>query len=309
MGLDADFSAENIFALADVRAFDLGSEHSSGGHLPSLVADLSAAKPEKRIMKKPALLFVVVSLATAPTLFAQSRFAQLIEIRVAPVHQQAFENFAMKVKEAADKIESPVSWATFYAAVGKPGATYRISIGFDTWGERDQWSEVSDMLTRAFGEKEAARILRDGRLGIVSETSRIWERLEDGTSNPRPGNQPANFYEVTIRHVRREMLPEYRELQRRWKAAYEASSDKPSVTRWILRYGDGAGATFRRAAPFDTWAARDGWRIPEILREQFGEEGYQLSNRTRDRALEGAETFVSAYRPDLSRTASSPTSD
>ena len=260
-------------------------------------------------MKKLALLFVIVSLAMASTSFAQIRFQQVIEIQVAPVHQPAFEDYILKIKEAADKIESPVGWGMYQIVVGKPSPGYRVSLGFNTWAERDQWGTVPDMLTEAFGEQEAARMLRDGRLGIVSERSSIWEYLEDGTSNRRTGNQPVNFVEVTIRHVTREMVPEYRELQRKWKAAYEASSDKPSVTRRILRYGDGAGATFKRNAAFDTWAERDGWRIPEILREQFGEEGNQLNNRTMGRALEAVETFVVARRPDLSRSASSPPSD
>lgn len=262
-------------------------------------------------MKKTAFLAVVVCVATASTVFSQSRFAQVVEIQVAPLHQEAFEEYGRKIKEAADETASPVTWATFYAAVGKPGGTYRISLGFDSWAERDQWSEIPQMLTEAFGDQEAAQILRSGRAGIQSVTTRIWERLDDGSSNPRTGGEPANFYQVSIRHINPEMVPEYRALQRRWKMAYEAASGGPTVARWILRYGDGAGTTFRRTQPFDTWAELDQWigRAQELMEEHLGTEERLLVGSTRRRIEERNEVFVSAYRPDLSRTVASPTSD
>ena len=251
----------------------------------------------------------MVSLATVPTSFAQTRFQQVIEIQVAPVHQQAFENFAMKVKEAAGEIESPMSWTMVQVTVGKPEATYRVVLGFDAWAERDQWGTVQSVLTEAFGEQEAAQILRAGRGGIVSETSRIWELLEDSSSHLRVGSQPANFYTVAIRHVRPEMVPEFREIQRGFKAAFEPVSDGPSFARWILRVGEGSGTTFRRTQPFDTWAERGTGRGGQILIEHQGEEGRRLNLETLRRAVEKMDIFVSAHRPDLSRLAASPTSD
>ena len=119
----------------------------------------------------------------------------------------------------------------------------------------------------------------------------------------------ANFYNVQIRHVSREAVPLYREIQRRWKVAYEEASDGPAVARWILRYGEDAGSVFRRTQPFDSWAERDSNRGQAILIEHFGEEGRRLQQVAVSRMYEKTETFVSAYRPDLSRTASSPTSD
>jgi len=258
-------------------------------------------------MKKTALLGVIVCLATASTVLAQTRFVQIIEIQVAPAHQTGFENMAMKIKEAADEVESPVTWNMFQVVAGQPSPTYHVTLGFDTWAVRDQWGEVPEMLTEAFGEREAGQVLRDGRIGIVNEVSRIWERLPDGSSNVRTST--ANYYMVTVRHVRRDMVPEYRELQRTWKTAYEAATDGPTVGRAILRVGEGSGATFFRAAAFDTWAERDSNRGAEALVEQLGEEGNRLTLEARDRAVERQETFIVAHRPDLSRAATAPTSD
>jgi antibiotic biosynthesis monooxygenase (ABM) superfamily enzyme len=259
-------------------------------------------------MKKLILLFVVVSLATAPVLLAQPQFQQVIEVRVEPGQERAYENFVKKVVEAANKVESPVSWSTFFATVGKPGSTYRIAISFEKWAERDQWMNLQEVLTKAFGEQEAERLLREGRAGVASSRSRIWERLDDGSSNPRAGDQPANFYDVRIRRVKPEMLLEYRALQRKWKAAHDAANN--SVTRWVLRYGDGPGATFRRTEPFDTWTELDGWGDRQTIRKHYGDEEADLIRKTNRGAVWERERFVSAYRPDLSRRAGGgPTSE
>ena len=215
----------------------------------------------------------------------------------------------MKIKEAADETNSPMTWVLVQVATGKPSVTYRVVLGFNEWAERDQWGTVEGVLTEAFGEEEAARIHRSGNLGIVSERSRIWELLDDGSSNLPTGNEVANFYQVQIRHVAREMVPAYREIQRQWKEAYEEAGDGPAVARWILRYGEDAGIVFRRTQPFNTWAERDSTRGQEILIEHFGEEGRRLQIEALGDMYVRTETFVSAYRSDLSRTAPGPTSD
>ena len=262
-------------------------------------------------MKKEVLLAVVVCLAATSGVHAQSpRWQQMIEIQVAPVHQPAFEDYILKIKEAAEKTESPVSWTTFQVVAGRADASYDVGLNYNTWAERDQWSSVPEMLTKAFGEQEAAQILRAGRVGIVSQRSLIWERLPDASSNPRPaGSGPANFYAVTIRHVKRDGVPEYREIQRTWKSAYEAVANGPSVGRSILRFGEGSNATFRRGTPFDRWGDYDASRELEVLAEQLGEEGSRLTLEARDRLCTDMDSFIAAYRPDLSRPAVSPTSD
>ena len=75
--------------------------------------------------------------------------------------------------------------------------------------------------------------------------------------------------------------------------------------------GAGSGATFRRSEPFDTWAERDAWtgRNLALMTEHLGAGEAQLMGSTQRRVLEDVETFVSAFRPDLSRLPASPTND
>jgi len=259
-------------------------------------------------MKKLLFLGAVLSLVLAPGVFAQPRFQQVIEVQVKPGHEDSYEGYLKKIVDAADKIGSPVSWSTFSVAVGKSGSTYRLALGFDEWAERDKWQGGRGTLVRAFGEQEGAKISRAGRAGVASSTSRIWELLEHGTSNPSSSSQPAKFYDVQIRYVRADMIAEYRGLQRRWKAEYEAASQKPSVARWVLRMGEGTGTTFRRTQAFDSWGERDSWNPGRMINEHFGDDAPLLNERRR-RAIRKTVHFVSAYRPDLSRRASGSTSN
>ncbi|HXV59917.1 MAG TPA: hypothetical protein VEK15_04425 [Vicinamibacteria bacterium] len=256
-------------------------------------------------MRKLLFLTMILSLAAMP---AAAQFQQVIEVQVKPGQEIAYENYVKKVREAADQIGSPMSWATFYATVGKPGSTYRIALGFEKWADRDAWQGVREVLVKAFGEQEGSKIYTDGASSISSSSSRIWEMIEEGTANPQTGTQPSAFYEVTIRWVKPEMVPEYRGLLRRFKSAYEAAEGKPSVTRWVLVFGEGQNTTFRRTQPFNTWAERDGWNPVELITKQFGPDAPLLFERL-NAAVWKSEHFVSAYRSDLSRTATSTSND
>lgn len=257
-------------------------------------------------MKKTLFLAILLALVAGPAL---AQFQQVVEFHVKPGQEIAFENYVKKVKEGADKIGSPLSWSTFSVAVGREVSTYRIALGFQKWSERDRWQAPRNILVQAFGEQEGAKLFSSGQSTIESSTSRIWERIDDGTANPQQaGTGTSAFYEVTIRHVKPEMLDEYRGLLRRFKEAYEASDKKPSVTRWILRYGTGQNTTFRRTQPFSSWGELDTWSAPEVITKHFGADAPLIFQRLND-AVRETEHFVSAFRPDLSRSAASSTSN
>lgn len=256
-------------------------------------------------MKKLLLVVVVALLVAMP---AAAQFQQIVQVQVKPGHEMAYESFIKKVAEAADKTGSSVSWSTFQVAVGKPLGTYRIGLLFETWGERDSWQAVPQMLAEAYGEEEGMKIFSEGASHVASSMSRVWEVVDEGTANPVTITEPAPLYTVTIRYVKREMVNEYRGLLRRFKSAYENADSKPNVTRWVLRVGEGQGTTFRRTQPFDSWSARDDFNAGELIDAQFGPDAPLLFDRM-SKAVWKAENFVSAYRADLSRTAPPTTSN
>jgi hypothetical protein len=257
---------------------------------------------------KVVTIVAVLSLALAPAAQAQARFQELIELTVRPGQEELFENYMKKIIEAYDKVESDLGWATFEVAVGKPSPTYRIAVPFDKWAEIDNWQE--DVLEKAFGEDEAKRIQSEGARAIATSSTRIWEYLPEGSSNVTPDAPVANFYEVEMREVKPEMLPEMQLLQGKWKAAYEAAESKPVVSRWVLRIGQSPGITFRRTAPYNKWSERDEWNIGQILQGHYGEAEMEHQMETLQRSLTRNEVFVSAFRSDLSRMASeTPTTE
>ncbi len=255
-------------------------------------------------MRKLLVLVSGLTFATMTNVLAQDRFEQMVEVKVKPSYEQSYESYLKKVIEAANKIESPLGWNTFFVVVGKQSPTYRIALSFDKWADRDQWPNgPQEMLVQAFGEKEASRIDREGHVGIESVTVQIWERLDDASSFPETGGRLSNFYGNTVRHVKLEMAPDYRSALRNLKGAYAVSSEKPTVTRFLLRFGEGQGSTFRLTEPFNTWSEMDGWRNAEIVRENLSEEDREFNSRTMTAALWKLERFVTAHRPDLSRAA------
>lgn len=256
-------------------------------------------------MKRVLFGMLVVSLIAVP---AAAQFQQLIEVQVKPGHELGYESFLKKIAEAADKTGSPVSWSTFQVAVGKPLATYRIGLLFNTWAERDSWQAVPQMLAEAFGEQEGMKIFSEGASHMEGSSTRIWEVIDEGTANPQTGTEVAPFYEVTIRWVKPEMVSEYQGLLRRFKTAYENAEGNPSVTRWVLRFGSYENVTFRRTQPFDSWSERDGWNPVDHINAQFGPDAPLLMERL-SAAVWKSEHFVSAHRPDLSRTAPAATSN
>jgi len=256
-------------------------------------------------MKKMLFSMLVVFLTAIP---AMAQFQQLVEIQVKPGHEVAFETYMKRLVEASDKTGSATIWSTFSVAVGKTGSTYRVGLPFQKWGDRDAWLGVREVLVKAFGEQEGTKIYSEGSANIATSSSRIWEVIEEGTANPQTGTASSLFYEVTIRYVKPEMVAEYQGLLRRFKSAYENDERKPSVTRWILRFGEGQGSTFRRTQPFDSWGERDGWNPGEAITKQFGPDAPLLFERL-SAAVWKTEHFVSAYRADLSHTSSSSTSN
>jgi hypothetical protein len=130
--------------------------------------------------------------------------------------------------------------------------------------------------------------------------------LPDGSSNQTSEAPQAKFYDVQIREVKPEMVQAYRSLQRKWKAAYEATASKPVVARGTLVYGPSQGATFYRSAPFDTWAEQDEWNNIQILQDHYGQEESSVMAEIAGKTFVTTEQFVSEFSPELSRPQSEP---
>ena len=81
---------------------------------------------------------IVLAQGTTPV-----RFQQVVEISVKPGQELVFENYIKKLVAAGDKVGAKQTWTTYSVSLGKPGGTYRVSVGFNSWADREAWTTSS----------------------------------------------------------------------------------------------------------------------------------------------------------------------
>lgn len=263
----------------------------------------------KRLIAIAAVSFVFLPARFVLGQGGPARFQQIVEISVKPGQELVFENYVKKIVAAANKLSAKQTWSTFQVPLGKPGATYRVALGFSKWADRDGWATIPELLTKAYGQQEAERLLKEGGGAVERSVNEIWEYLPDGSSNiGRAPSGPPAFSRVTVLRVQPAMAGAYEVLAAKFKAAYEASAEKPVVTRWVLRMGPFSGSTFRRTESFSKWAELDAPAGAQIVQKHYGaQEGAKLGDELRRMTINQQE-FVSVRRPDLSRPAPAPSS-
>lgn len=247
---------------------------------------------------KGLIVLTLLSFVIAPVVLAQpTQFQEVIEVKVKPGYEETYENLIKMYMEASEKTSNPILWMTFRSDIGKSGPIYRIVLPFNKWGERDAWPD--SVIKKGLGEEKAKQAAKMRAASVESVTTRIWEHLEDGSSNVPTETKIANFYQVTIREIAPNKVDEYRNLQRKFKAAYDKAG-KPVVMRSVLVYGESQNSTFRRSEAFDKWAEGDEGGVEQILADMYGDE-WNVMLDTLGEIVIRTENFVSAYRPDLSR--------
>ncbi|MGQ0733877.1 MAG: hypothetical protein ACT4QD_09505 [Acidobacteriota bacterium] len=232
------------------------------------------------------------------------RFQQMIEISVKPGQELVFENYIKRLVAAADKTGSRPTWTTYAVSLGKPGATYRVALGFNSWADRDAWASVPMMLIKAVGQQEAERLMKEGGSATQSSISEVWENLPNLSANTgggAAGGTPPNFVRVQIVRVQPAMSAAYEGMLAKFKPAYEAAS-KAAIGRAVLRVGTGGGYTYRRTQQFNKMSELDALGGTELLQKHFGAQWALMSDEL-NRMVTFRQEFISTRRADLSRTA------
>ena len=117
--------------------------------------------------------WTVLVLAMASFAVAQSaKYHYNVTVTVKQGMSQQYEDFIKKIVEAAEKNGDTQNWYTFQPTVGTTAGQYFIVLPHESWAEKDSWTPPPDMLEKAFGEKEAATIMRLGTVAVAeSETT------------------------------------------------------------------------------------------------------------------------------------------
>ena len=112
---------------------------------------------------------------------------QMTTIVVKPGMTSAFEAEIKLLNEARAKAKDPVARSFWQAGRGGPPRTYYSVVRFNKWAELEALTMNSDVLAKAFGEREAVRIgdaMGDTIESAQSEVMTVWKGMsswKDGT--------------------------------------------------------------------------------------------------------------------------------
>ena len=249
------------------------------------------------------LCFGLTSLAVTQGQPGQpGEFIDVLITTVRPGAVSEYEDFVRKILAGANKIDAAQRWSTYQVSLGGPGYTYEVGLPFTKWGEVDAWTSVSQILSKAYGEAEGAKILRAGRASVERSETEVYRLLPDLSTRPKVFDPPAAFLQVFITDVEPAMAPTWEDYLARLKAAQEKSPHAPTAIRRVAV--EGASNRYVTAVPFNSYAERDSWPSNlAVLREAYGETEARTLNETRLRCTRSARLVVLSYRPDLSRPA------
>ena len=245
------------------------------------------------------LIFLFVLAPFAASQDRPSQYLEIITITIKPGTAPQFEDYVKKIVDAANKVGVAQTWQGGQIDLGGAANTYAVVLPFEKWGDRDAWIRFPEYLAKAYGESEAAKIMRVGEPTIQSVDTEVHQLLEDLTTGLEGAVEPSQFVFVRLHEVKPEMVSEYRLFRAKVKEA-EQQADGRRVIRRVSVVGQ--SNIYSSATPFNKWSERDGRSsLMEFLSKTHGEaEAAQLVDSVR-RCIKSGETFVWRYRPDLSR--------
>ncbi len=253
-------------------------------------------------------LGLALSAALAAPLLAQpGDFTHVTWVTVKPGMTAEFEDYVKKITAGAAKINDPRSIAAYSVAMGGPQRTYAFARTFKKWGELDADLTIPQMLAKAYGDVEGAKIYKVGSAAIESSETRV-SRTVPELSRPAPSGSGTAAYVFVVRtEVEPSMARTYRKYMDKLKAA-EDKHDPSPVIRRVSVLGD--AQVWSSIRPFNKWAERDAAMIPgEAMSKAYGaEEAREITDMAAG-CIRNRTTYVLAHRPDLSRAGTAPTTN
>ena len=249
-------------------------------------------------------LAVVCLVVFAPFTSSQPlEYLEVVTVSVKPGTVPQFENYIKKIVEAANKVGVAETWVTNQIELGRPANTYIVTLQFDKWAERDAWTPYPEYLAKAFGDAEAAKIMRTGEATIQSLDTMVLQTLPELSVNLEGAGENA-FYWVRRDQVKPSMVQEYRIFISKVKEAEDQVGDGRTRARRVSTVGP--VWTYSTAIGFDKWSERDlsGPTFMEMMNKTHGEAETAKLLETVRRCITSSDIFIVRMRPDLSRTKS-----
>lgn len=249
---------------------------------------------------------VVVAVAFPQT--GAPSFVQVTTTVVKPSMVAEYEDYVKKIGAGATKIALTQRVSAYQVTQGTSPYTYLFAARLANWAAFDSLPSVPQILAKAYGEAEGAKILKAGRAAIESTQIEVYRyRPELSTHFKMFDPIPAFGYMIRT-EVKPDMVAPYTEYVSKLKAAQEQVSGHPTANR--VTSVQGAANVFLTVQYFDKFAERDTWPNPgEALQKSVGEAEARRLTESSNRAIAKREFWVSRYRPDLSRGGARATSN
>lgn len=254
------------------------------------------------------VLSLALAIALAAPLFAQEgEYTHVTWLTVQPGMTAEFEDYIKKIIGGLAKVNDSRNISAYSVAMGGPGRTYAFARTFKKWGELDAEMTIPQVLAKAYGDVEAAKIYKIGSSAVESSETRVSRTIPElSRSGPSGGGTAAYAYVV-----RTEVEPSTGRTYRKYLDKVKAAEDKydPSpVIRRVSVLGD--AQVWSSVRLFNKWAERDAAMNPgEALNKAYGEaEAREITDMAAG-CIRKRTTYVLAHRPDLSRTGTPSTTN
>jgi len=261
-------------------------------------------------MRRSVVFVLALALAialAAPLLAQEGEFTHVTWVTVKPGMTAEFEDYAKKISAGFAKVNDPRAISAYSLAMGGTGRTYAFARTFKKWGELDADLTIPQILAKAYGDVEGAKISKAGSSAIESSETRVSRTIPELSRSGPSGGGTAAYVFVVRTEVEPSMARTYRKYMDKLKAA-EDKHDPSPVTRRVSVLGD--AQVWSSIRFFNKWAERDALMSPgEAMNKAYGEaEAREIADMAAG-CIRNRTIYVLAHRPDLSRPGTAPTTN
>jgi hypothetical protein len=216
-----------------------------------------------------------------------------------------YEAGISKIVEAYNQQKSPVKWTTSISAVGTAGL-YVVSLPIQKLGDIDAWPPPVEVLTKAFGEAEARKVLQSMSGAVQTTQNLVMVRRVELSHAPDPSAaqaSPPTLGYVYFTTLKPGGTPQF---EAALKKTAEAFKKEKSSIHWVTSAATvgASGPTYVSVIPMQKFADIDGFQgsAPSaVLTKVYGEGEARKILQAMAESSQATETSIMAVRPDLSR--------
>ena len=254
------------------------------------------------VRKASVAIFLALLLGLAVVGAAQGDYLDVLVVKVEPEKRAAFDATAKKIAEASRRHHGD-TWIAMETVYGEQGTVTMISTRRN-YADIDQGCELFyAAMNKAYGTAGAAKIFQDFNASTESSRGEVRRRRWDLSANV-PSDPAAvmkligesRWLRTTMIHIRPGHVLHFEEQLRAVKSAIE----KNDPTRPVLVSQSAAGQ--KGTVFYISWLVKSLSEFDSIpgVPQTLGPEAYQKFLATSAESVEGSETVISHFVPEIS---------